>query len=99
MRALPKLSATLCLVATLHPAVAAPPDPANTSPMLEIDVISKRLDEARQEIQPNLGATAYHFSPDALQNIPQGQNAPVEPSAAASARRGAGQLRPDPFAR
>ncbi len=32
---------------------------------------------ARQQIQPNLGATSYNFSPEALQDIPQGENAPL----------------------
>jgi hypothetical protein len=32
---------------------------------------------ARQQIQPSLGATSYNFSPEALQNIPQGENAPL----------------------
>ena len=50
-------------------------DPAALS--LDIDVVSRRLDEARQQIQPNLGATSYNFSPQALQNIPQGENAPL----------------------
>src|SRR6201996_9458083 len=44
---------------------------------IDIDVIAKRLDEARQQIQPSLGATSYTFSPQALQAIPQGENAPL----------------------
>jgi outer membrane receptor protein involved in Fe transport len=44
---------------------------------IDIEVIAKRLDEARQQIQPNLGATSYNFSPDALSTIPQGANAPL----------------------
>lgn len=44
---------------------------------IDIDVISQRLDQARQQIQPNLGATSYNFSPEALQDIPQGENAPL----------------------
>ena len=43
----------------------------------DIDVIAQRLDLARQQIQPNLGATSYTFTPEALQNIPQGENAPL----------------------
>lgn len=44
---------------------------------IDIDVISKRLDETRQQIQPNLGATSYTFSPSSLQAVPQGGNAPL----------------------
>src|ERR1700723_3631670 len=44
---------------------------------MDIDVIAQRLDLARQQIQPSLGATTYNFSPEALQNIPQGEAAPL----------------------
>ena len=44
---------------------------------IDIEVVAKRLDEARQQIQPNLGATSYNFSPGALSAIPQGANAPL----------------------
>ncbi len=44
---------------------------------LDIDVISRRLDIARQQIQPSLGASVYQFTPEALQAIPQGDNAPL----------------------
>ena len=44
---------------------------------MDIDVVSKRLDAARQQIQPSLGATTYNFSPAALDNIPQGENTPL----------------------
>jgi len=39
--------------------------------------VAKRLDVERQQIQPSLGATTYAFTPDALANIPQGQDAPL----------------------
>jgi outer membrane cobalamin receptor len=93
MRALPSLSAALCALATIHPAIAAdpvPPTPPATAPAtpsatasdpggltIDVDVVSKRLDEARQQIQPDLGATTYKFSSEALQNVPQGDNAPL----------------------
>jgi hypothetical protein len=44
---------------------------------MDIDVVSKRLDVARQQIQPSLGATTYNFAPAALDNIPQGENTPL----------------------
>ncbi|HET6605685.1 MAG TPA: TonB-dependent receptor [Rhodopila sp.] len=69
-----------------HSALAADPSsgPAdsksNASPSgsdlsLDIDVVSRRLDQARQQIQPSLGASVYRFGPDALETIPQGENA------------------------
>ena len=57
-------------------AFAADP-PQTTDLSFDIDVISRRLDVARQQIQPSLGARPYSFSPDALQTIPQGDNAPL----------------------
>jgi outer membrane cobalamin receptor len=44
---------------------------------MDVDVVAKRLDIARQQIQPSLGATTYNFSPQALQDIPRGENAPL----------------------
>ena len=66
-----------CLFAESEAARAADPTPDNGAATIDIDVISKRLDVARQQIQPSLGATSYNFSPEALQNIPQGENAPL----------------------
>jgi outer membrane receptor protein involved in Fe transport len=51
--------------------------PAPAPPTIDIDVVAKKLDEARQQIQPSLGASAYNFSPQALETIPQGGNAPL----------------------
>jgi outer membrane cobalamin receptor len=75
--ALPGLSAALCLFAQLSATRAADPTPDSGAATIDIDVISQRLDVARQQIQPSLGATSYNFSPEALQNIPQGENAPL----------------------
>jgi outer membrane receptor protein involved in Fe transport len=75
--ALPTLSAAICLLTALTSARAEDPAPDNSALKIDIDVVSKRLDDARQQIQPSLGATSYTFSPDALQNIPQGENAPL----------------------
>jgi outer membrane receptor protein involved in Fe transport len=75
---LSSLSAAICLFGSLNPARAADPTPDNGALTIDIDVISTRLDEARQQIQPGLGATSYNFSPEALQNVPQGENAPLD---------------------
>jgi outer membrane receptor protein involved in Fe transport len=42
-----------------------------------IEVISQELDAARLQIQPSLGASTYYFGPQALEAIPQGENAPL----------------------
>src|SRR6202040_2525736 len=44
---------------------------------LDLDVIAKQLDIARNQIQPNLGASYYEFSRPAIENQPQGDNAPL----------------------
>ena len=86
------------------PAQAADPPAAaghagDSGLSINLDVIAKQLDIARQQIQPSLGATTYNFSPQALEDVPQGDNAPLQPGAAAGPRRGTGQLWPDPSAR
>ena len=57
------------------PAAAAQTDDTGVS--MNLDVLAKQLDIARQQIQPSLGATTYNFSPQALEEIPQGANAPL----------------------
>src|SRR5437764_12747930 len=44
---------------------------------LDLDVIAKQLDLARNQIQPSLGASVYQFSRPAIENQPQGDNAPL----------------------
>jgi hypothetical protein len=75
---------TLFLLATLSgsafavmPTHAADPQSGDAGVSMDLDVIAKRLDIARQQILPSLGASVYNFSPEALQTIPQGGNAPL----------------------
>jgi outer membrane receptor protein involved in Fe transport len=55
------------------PAASSPP----TSTGLEVTVTAKRLDEARSSIQPSLGASLYDFTPESVDTIPLGQQAPL----------------------
>jgi outer membrane receptor protein involved in Fe transport len=74
---------TLALAAGLsaaQPAMAQTPPPAPAQPQvpsdgLSIEVVGKRLDRERSEIQPSLGATRYDFSKTAISNTPLGENA------------------------
>ena len=50
-------------------------DPADATVVHTVKVAEK-LDAARSEIETNLGATRYNFSPKALKNIPGNGNAP-----------------------
>jgi outer membrane receptor protein involved in Fe transport len=64
------------------PPTTTPFPPAVTSPPagssgLEITVTAKRLDEARSSIQPSLGASRYDLTPEAISDIPLGQQAPL----------------------
>jgi len=68
--------ATMVLLAIL-PAAESHAQDAASDATIDIDVVAKRLDAARQAIQPSLGATSYTFTPEALQNVPQGENAPL----------------------
>ncbi|MFZ0018041.1 MAG: TonB-dependent receptor, partial [Acetobacteraceae bacterium] len=72
------LSACLVLTALAHTARGADQDQDSSGVSLDLDVISRRLDVARQQIQPSLGASVYNFSPQALENVPQGENAPLD---------------------
>lgn len=53
----------------------APQPPTQSLP--GITVTATKLDEERSSILPSLGATKYDFSRTAIQNTPQGQNAPL----------------------
>ena len=73
-----------CWLMLMRPAGADDPaatsdgtNPAASELRIDIDIIAQRLDIARQQIQPSLGATSYTFTPDALANMPRGQNAPL----------------------
>jgi len=74
LAALCSTSSLYCLPVT-HGWAGDAPQPIDLS--LDIDVIAHRLDAARQQIEPSLGASVYAFPPAALQNIPQGDNAPM----------------------
>lgn len=59
---------------------AVAPVSAQTRPdeaTIDLDVTAKRLDRERSSILPSLGATRYDFSRTAIQNTPQGENAPL----------------------
>ena len=59
---------------------AAAPVSAQTTPdatTIDLDVTAKRLDRERSSILPSLGATRYDFSKTAIENTPQGENAPL----------------------
>ena len=80
-----KMSAVIISLAAA-PALAESPAPApqnsadagTTSITLDtIEIISQELNAARLQIQPSLGASTYTFGPEALQTIPQGENAPL----------------------
>jgi TonB dependent receptor len=81
----PKIG-VLALTIAAGPAFAespapVPQDPAaagTTSMTLEtVEVISQQLEAARLQIQPSLGASTYYFGPEALETVPQGENAPL----------------------
>ena len=54
---------------------SAPQAPPSTLP--GITVTATKMDEERSAILPSLGATKYDFSRTAIQNTPQGENAPL----------------------
>ena len=79
----PKISAFALTIAAIpafaeSPAPAPPADRGTSQITLDtVEVISEKLDIARLQIQPSLGASTYYFGPEALETIPQGENAPL----------------------
>ena len=43
----------------------------------DVDVVTQRLNQARSQLQPNLGATSYNFSRGSIETLPQGDNGPL----------------------
>ena len=44
----------------------------------DISVIAKQLNQARIDIEPSIGASTYTMGPSAIQNLPGGQNTPID---------------------
>ncbi len=75
------------VASTVSPVAADEPTaPGATTPAIrlgddislpDLDIVSRRLDKARSQLQPNLGATRYDFSRGAIEALPQGDNAPL----------------------
>ena len=59
------------------PESPAPPAPTDKAPVeLEKFVVSGRLDHARENIAPSLGATSFFIGPQQIMDLPQGADAP-----------------------
>ena len=69
VRAMVTLAAFSTMTLAAMPTRAADPPSADTGVAMDLDVIARRLDIARQQIQPSLGATTYQFNPQALETI------------------------------
>ncbi len=69
------LSIALAILPAAGPASAqqAPPPPEGGL-SLDVEVVAKQLDIARQQIEPRLGATVYDFNRPAIETQPQGDN-------------------------
>ena len=50
------------------------PPPAGEGLSLDVEVIAKQLDVAREQIVPSLGATVYDFTRPTIETQPQGDN-------------------------
>jgi hypothetical protein len=76
---MPRLRAILprsILISLLAATPAFGQSDASDQTLPDLDVVSRRLDQARSQIQPSLGATRYDFSHESLQTIPEGDNTP-----------------------
>src|ERR1700726_1735387 len=71
----PVLITALAISFVGDPAIAQQtPPPAGEGLSLDIEVIAKQLDVARQQIEPRLGATVYDFTRPTIETQPQGDN-------------------------
>jgi outer membrane receptor protein involved in Fe transport len=71
-----RVPAILCLGISIASGAAraqATPSPEG-SISLNVDVVAKQLDIARQQIEPRLGATVYEFNRQTIETQPQGDN-------------------------
>jgi outer membrane receptor protein involved in Fe transport len=75
---------TVLAVSLLFPPVAlaqsepaAVPGTTEGAVSLDLDIIAKQLDIARNQIQPSLGASVYSFSRQSIEAMPQGDSAPL----------------------
>lgn len=69
---------TATAVVTVSDTGAASADLALASKQaLDLAVAAKRLEEARISIQPRIGASTYEFNRQAIESLPQGDNAPL----------------------
>ena len=72
------VSALLLLSWPLAVVAQSPPTAwidAGEMPALDVNVIARRLDQARLSIQPSLGATRTNLGRAAIETLPQGDNA------------------------
>ena len=55
---------------------AAPADESESVTLPDITVVAKALNAARANIEPQLGASTYKLTNDAIQDLPGGPNTP-----------------------
>jgi hypothetical protein len=67
----------LTTTAFAQTAPAAGPPATEGSVSLDLEVIAKRLNEARINIEPRVGASTYTLNKDAIEDLPGGTNAPI----------------------
>jgi TonB dependent receptor/TonB-dependent Receptor Plug Domain len=72
---IPSLVLTTTAFAQTPPAAGAPATEGSVS--LDLDVIAKKLNEARINIEPRVGASTYALNKDAVQDLPGGANTPI----------------------
>jgi outer membrane receptor protein involved in Fe transport len=56
---------------------AAPADQGESVTLPDIEVVAQTLDAARVNIEPQLGASTYKLTNDAIQDLPGGSNTPI----------------------
>src|SRR5579872_5984214 len=64
-------------LAQTSPPAAAPAAQTPVTTLPGVSVTATQLDDARGSIQPSLGASRFDFTPNVVDTIPQGAQAPI----------------------
>ncbi len=74
---MPAQSGLIQLAQTPAPHAESAPAPSTGALALDVNVVARQLDVARQSIEPSLGASVYQFGRQAIATQPQGENQPL----------------------
>ncbi len=72
-----RLALSAALIIASGPSVAETIEPTNAAELTEIQVTARRLDAARNQLMPEVGASEYRLGAEDLKNLPLGESTPL----------------------